>query len=340
MKKIALIPAYEPDEKLINLVNELIDNKYEIIVVNDGSNKNFNYIFDEIKNKVHLISYKVNKGKGYALKKGINYIKDNYKEYICITIDSDGQHKVSDANKLYEYNLNNLNTLVLGKRIINKDVPLRSKIGNSITRLIFKLITKNDIYDTQTGLRSFSNKLEDYMLNINGDRYEYEMNVLLNLKSKNVKVKEIEIKTIYFDNNKKSHFNTIKDSYKIYSQILRFTMSSIISFLIDYSLFIILNIITNKLILSNIISRLISSICNYNFNKKLVFKSNKKLNGLISYFLLVITILSLNTLLLGLFVSIFNFNKYISKIIVELILFIISYLVQKNIIFKKEDDNN
>ena len=181
MKKIALIPAYEPDEKLINLVNELKDNKYEIIVVNDGSNKNFDYIFDKIKNKVHLISYKVNKGKGYALKKGINYIKDNYKEYICITIDSDGQHKVSDANKLYEYNLNNLDTLVFGKRIRNKDVPLRSKIGNSITRLIFKLIAKNDIYDTQTGLRSFSNQLEDYMLNINGDRYEYEMNALLNL---------------------------------------------------------------------------------------------------------------------------------------------------------------
>ena len=77
--------------------------------------------------------------------------------------------------------MNNLDTLVLGKRIRNKDVPLRSKIGNSITRLIFKLITKNDIYDTQTGLRSFSNKLEDYMLNINGDRYEYEMNALLNL---------------------------------------------------------------------------------------------------------------------------------------------------------------
>ena len=112
MKKIALIPAYEPDEKLINLVNELKDNKYEIIVVNDGSNKNFDYIFDKIKNKVHLISYKVNKGKGYALKKGINYIKDNYKEYICITIDSDGQHKVSDANKLYEYNLNNLDDVV------------------------------------------------------------------------------------------------------------------------------------------------------------------------------------------------------------------------------------
>lgn len=329
LKKVALIPSYEPDNKIINLVNQLKKSSYEVVIVNDGSSKKYNKIYKEIEKNAYVISYKKNMGKGYALKKGISYINDNYKDYIIITMDCDGQHTVKDAEKLFEYNKDNLDTLVLGKRLIDKNVPKRSMIGNTITRIIYGIVTKRKIYDTQTGLRSFSYKLVDYMLSIDGDRYEYEMNVLLNLNSE-IKVKEIVIETIYIDENKSSHFDTIKDSYLIYKQIIKFSLSSFISFIIDYILFIVFNFFTS-ITLSNIFARIISSIFNYNINKKIVFKSK---NNLIGYYFLAIIILILNTLILDTFIYSFEINMYFSKILTEFLLFILSYLVQRNLIFK------
>ena len=335
MQKIALIPAYEPDDKLITLVQELKANEYEIIVVDDGSGINYRNIFSSCKKYAKVIAYEKNRGKGHALKTGFSYIKSNYKDYIVVTLDSDGQHKVQDANNLYEYSKKHLDTLVLGKRIRNKDVPLRSKLGNSITRMVFNLVSKNDIYDTQTGLRAFSYKLIDYMLEQNGDRFEYEMNMLLNVNNNHIKIKEVEIETIYINENKGSHFNTIKDSYKIYKEIIKFSLSSVTSFIADYLLFTILIIFIKKIVISNIVARLISATINYNLNKKLVFNSKNK--SAPKYFLLASLILVLNTLILTGLKKI-NINIFVAKILTEIILFIISFIIQKVYIFRGDSN--
>ncbi len=224
INKIALVPAYEPDEKLIKLVKELKDADYKIVVVDDGSGENYKKIFHKCNKMSHVISYMTNMGKGYALKKGLEYIKKTYKkDYYVVTLDSDGQHTVEDANHLIEYCKDNKSTLVIGKRIRSEKTPLRSRIGNSITRFVFRKVSDLDIYDTQTGLRAFSSKLTDYLLDIEGERYEYELNVLLKCAKDKVPIKEIEIETIYIDNNSGSHFNTIKDSYRIYRDIFKFS---------------------------------------------------------------------------------------------------------------------
>lgn len=331
--KIALIPTYEPDEHLIKLVKDLKKNNYIVIIVNDGSDSSYNHVFSQIEDAT-ILGYKINHGKGYALKYGLKYIKENYPEFIVVTLDSDGQHTVKDANKLYDYILNNPNDLVLGKRLRSSKTPLRSRIGNSITKLIYYITTGVRIYDTQTGLRSFSNSLVNLMLKIPGNRFEYEMNVLLICPINCVKIHEIEIETIYIDNNSKSHFKTIKDSIKIYKQILIFSLSSIISFIIDYILFILFNIIFNKTIISNILARLISATFNYSFNKEIVFKSKKNhLKAALEYILLASVILFLNVVVLQLLLSI-GINKYIAKILTEMILFIFSWFIQKKVIFK------
>ena len=141
MKKIVLIPSYEPDNNLIKLVKDLNKEKeFEIVIVNDGSNETFNKIFEEVEKYGKVISYKHNKGKGYALKKGIKYIKENYKkDYLIITMDSDGQHTIKDAKKLIEYTEQNKDVLTIGKRLRNKKIPLRSKIGNATTKFVFFL---------------------------------------------------------------------------------------------------------------------------------------------------------------------------------------------------------
>ena len=189
MKKIILIPSYEPDIELLDLIKKINRNEFDIIIVNDGSSKYYDNIFKQLPSYIKLISYKDNMGKGYALKRGLKYIKDNYNgDYIIVTMDSDGQHTIKDAKKLVNYIEKFPNNLVLGKRIRNNNTPLRSKIGNNIIRFIYKVLTNLDIYDTQTGLRAFSNKLVDCYLKIPGNRFEYEMNVLLYSKEYNISI--------------------------------------------------------------------------------------------------------------------------------------------------------
>ena len=340
MKKIAIIPAYEPRDILIQLVKELKKNNYINIIIDDGSGNDYKKIFDECKKFSHVISYEKNMGKGYALKKGMQYVNDNYKDYIIVTIDSDGQHKVEDANKLFDYCMGHKNELVTGKRIRNKKTPLKSKIGNSLTRGIFKFTTGLDVYDTQTGLRSFSNDLINFMLNIPGDRFEYEMNVLLECARNKIKIKEMEIQTVYEDGNKGTHFKAIKDSFKIYKEIIKFSLSSIVSFIIDYVFFTIFLSIVKNTTISNIIARVISSIINYSINKNIVFKSKNSLyKSAVQYFLLAICILILNTIILNIFVNIFNVHPLIAKLVTEIILFFINWLIQKNIVFEHQKNS-
>lgn len=220
MKYIILIPAYNPDTKLIRLLKE-IDGKYDTIVINDGSDKAYSSIFNEAKKYAYVINYEKNIGKGYALKTGFNYIEDEYSKYIIVTMDCDGQHKLKDAIKLCDYIKDNPNTLVIGKREINSKMPLKSRIGNKFTRKILNKVANTNINDTQSGLRAFSYKLMNYMQNTPGNGYEYEMNVLLNLNNNNIKYHEIAIDTIYFNHNKESHFKVFRDSYKIYHEIIK-----------------------------------------------------------------------------------------------------------------------
>lgn len=334
--KVALIPSLEPDENLIEIVNKLLKSDYEVVVVDDGSGSDYKKIFDKCKCKV--ISYDVNRGKGYALKTGLKFIKENYNNALVVTMDSDGQHTVEDAEKIIKYAKKHENTLVLGSRKRGENTPLRSFFGNTITCFIFDLVTHTKIYDTQTGLRAFSSKLIDYLLEVEGDRFEYEMNVLLNLSRNNIKVHEITIQTIYINKNGGSHFNAFKDSYKIYKEIFKYSLSSIMSFIIDYILFILFNLLTSNVILSNIFARIISGTTNYCVNRSLVFKSTKSVKSTFyKYVVLAVTILLFNTFLVMCFSKIMN--VYLAKIITEIILFFASWLVQKLFIFRGDDYN-
>lgn len=222
-KIIILIPAYEPTIEFINLLKKIKQEKLTTIIVNDGSNSSYDEIFKQASKYAHVLTHEINKGKGVALKTGIKYINENIKApYVIVTMDCDGQHTIKDALKIGNYASKNPNELVIGKRLRDKKIPLRSKLGNGITRFFYRTITGLDVYDTQSGLRAFSNKLVPQMLEIEGDRFEYEMNVLLELPLKKIKITELQIETIYIDNNSHSHFRTLKDSIIIYKKIFKF----------------------------------------------------------------------------------------------------------------------
>ena len=306
---IALIPAYNPDERLIEVIKTIKKEKLDIVVVDDGSNEKSLEVFKKIKKDCHIIHHEINKGKGVALKTGLKYIKENYDEYIVVTMDCDGQHLIEDALKLCKYNKEHLNTLCLGSRKFDGKVPIRSKVGNAITRRVFAFTTGVKVYDTQTGLRSFSNKLIDDMLEIPGERFEYEINVLLEASKRKIPIKEITIKTIYINNNASSHFNALTDSFKVYREIFKFSLVSMSSFLIDFSLYTVFTFFFSYT-LSNILARIISASYNFIMNKNVVFKYQKRwFKALLKYLLLAIIILLLNTVLLNIFINL-GINYY------------------------------
>ena len=225
MNFIPVIPSLNPDARLINLVSDLISNNFnKIIIVDDGSEDKI--IFNKLKEhkEVIVLTHDVNKGKGAALKTAFSYYKDkllkDYKGLVCL--DSDGQHLVSDAINVGKIMVNE-NKYTLGTRLFNtKETPLRNKTGNRITSRVFKRLYGVYLKDTQTGLRAIPNRLIDFMLNVSGDHFEYEMNVLIDLVKNGEKIIEEDIKTVYLENsNKKSNFKVIKDSYKIYKNMFK-----------------------------------------------------------------------------------------------------------------------
>ena len=171
--RIALIPSYEPDFHLLEVVNELIENDFKVVVVNDGSGPKFDGTFAELPEQVHYLSYETNHGKGYALKHGLKYIKDNFaNNCIIVTLDSDGQHKVVDAIKICKKcEKEATSALVLGSRFFDKKAPFKSRFGNFMARTSFLISTHHKIYDTQTGLRAFRYDLLDSLIDVKGDRY-------------------------------------------------------------------------------------------------------------------------------------------------------------------------
>ena len=342
---IVVIPAYEPSDELLTLIQEIgSQTPFKVIIVDDGSGSRYAPIFEEARLDAYVIGYKDSEGKGSALKTAFSYILKRYEEAIIVTADSDGQHRVKDIVAIAEAAKQHPEALVLGIRSFDKQVPVRSRFGNKITSFIFQLSSGIKIKDTQTGLRAFDGKALNYLLKIPGNRYEYEMNMLMNWAKDQKEIYEKPIETIYRNENSSSHFHPVKDSFQIYKEIIKFSCSSLIAFLADYILYALLIVLTNSLPInlsigiSNVGARIMSAILNYNLNRKFVFKSdNNVLKTALQYAALAAGILVLNTLFLTLLVHTCITNQFVAKIVVELVLFIISCTVQKQIIFKKAE---
>lgn len=339
--RVALVPSYEPDFVLLDVVNELLTNDFNVVVVNDGSGPNYDDVFFRLPSEVHYLAYDTNHGKGCALKHGLKYIKENFQDCIVVTLDSDGQHRVSDAIRICEECENHEeDTLVLGSRIFDKKAPFKSRFGNFMARTSFLISTRHKIYDTQTGLRAFDYGLLDRMISIKGDRYEYEMNVLLDAVRNNISVKEVKIETIYIDNNAGTHYNPWKDTLKIFVEVLKFSASSLLGFLVDQGVFNLLLLIPTDYaywyVYCNVIARIVSASVNFTINYNLVFKKKTTLwRALFKYVLLALFILGCNTLFLWLLVDKAGMNESVAKIIVEVTMFIVSWLVQRLFVFRR-----
>lgn len=337
---ILVIPAYNPDEELIKLIQNLKETypKQPCIVVNDGSASASNPIFDRLqKEQVLVLKHEKNQGKGAALKTAIRHIIEHEPQTPgMITADADGQHTLTDIMAIREKMLHEPKALHLGVRTLtNKRIPLRSRIGNYVTRILFNRVTKNQIRDTQTGLRGIPMNLMHKMLESKSSRYEFEFEMFFVARRLKLPLIETPIQTIYINNNEKSHFNPFLDSLKIYYIFIRFCGVALLSFCVDFSLFCALYYQNGNMGQAMLEARIISATCNFFLNKNITFKTNH------SYFIaackfavlaLVIGIFSFKLLEL---ICLTGLNIYLSKILAECLLFLASFFVQYSLIFIK-----
>lgn len=312
-----IIPAYQPDLNLVKLVR-LVHAKSDlhIIVVDDGSDADKKVIFDKLEGLATVLTHEHNQGKGQSLKTAYAYILERGTYGSIVTADADGQHKIWDIFRVVNQSQEHPGTLILGARAFSGS-------------------------DTQTGLRAFTTNLLPFMLEVDGQRYEYEMNVLL-AASKSFPIVEVPIETVYINDNEGSHFRPIRDGLMIYKDMFKFALSSLSSFIVDYLvyaffLFVMMAVpISLRILLANGIARVTSSIFNYSTNKHLVFKNKDSVAKTGSgYFGLALGLFILDTLFIRLFYTAFGLNLLISKIVVGFLLFLVSWVIQKKVIFKE-----
>lgn len=343
-----VIPSLNPDEKLAKTIEGLKAVGYKrFVLVDDGSDRQNKKYFPAETVEIKLLVHRANRGKGAALKTAFRYILENCSDVAAvITVDGDGQHLPQDV-KLCETALTADKTMVLGCRNFSKsEVPLRSRFGNNTTSFIFKTLCGIKISDTQTGLRAFSASLLPELLEIKGVRFEYETNMLLNFSQKDIAIKEVGINTVYIEENKTSHFRPVRDSLQIYKFILAYFFSSCVSFLTDILLFYVLCHLFGAVLgnlaeaASTVGARIVSSILNFNLNRKTVFESRADVKKtVLKYFVLAILQVAVSAGVVTALSIALQSTPFIStllKILVDTALFLISFRVQRCWVFSEK----
>jgi glycosyltransferase involved in cell wall biosynthesis len=351
---VIVIPSLKPDEKLIKLIDTLtLSGCRQIIVVNDGSPPEYDPIFQALpQDTVKTLRHAVNQGKGRALKTAFHEILLQPEYAACrgvITVDSDGQHSVKDILHCAEALTRHPECLIMGYRnFSHANIPLRSKLGNLITRKIMALLCGIYISDTQTGLRGFSHETMKLFLSSPGEGYEYETQLLLTAKEHYIDILDVPIETIYIDHNRSSHFNPLWDSLRIYKLFLKYLVSSLSCFLLDIGLFSLLVFLLRAspalapfgsaayIFISTLLARTISAIVNYFLNQRKVFGNPHTQNAPLKYFALSIFVMVTSSLSVTLLYALFSFiHESVIKIVVDSILFFFSFMVQRDWVFAK-----
>ncbi len=356
-----VLPSLDPDSKFQSVVESLIGSGFRhIVIVNDGSDAQHRHFFDEAAERPEctVLTHEVNRGKGRALKTAFAYVTENLPE-LCgvITIDGDGQHLTKDIIACGQLMLSHEDCVVLGCRDFNQpDVPPRSVAGNKTTSRFFRLLFGIRLSDTQTGLRAIPAGYLPAFCAIEGERFEYETNMLLHMKRMGIAFLEQPITTVYDPEDYSSHYNAVKDSLRISRVMLRFLatgsgfryiLSAVLSFLLDNGLYWMgMSLIGTRLAaaaassLVHLAARVCSSVFNFNLNHRFVFQSTENYwKAFAKYYCLCVpqTLISVGcvtALVAALGISAPTLATCV-KMVIELILFCISYFIQKKWVFRR-----
>jgi len=347
MQVSLLIPAYNPGPNLVDLVDQLWEAGFQdLVVVDDGSREESQPVFQRLEEggRVTLLRHAVNLGKGAALKFGFNHIYGRHRHQPghlgAITVDADGQHLPADVAKVAQAMAENPTALVLGVRGFSGEVPLRSRLGNEITKVVFRFLVGTSISDTQTGLRGVPLALMPVFLPIQANRYEFELDMLIQCATQERPIVQVPIETVYIDDNASSHFNPIIDSAKIYMVFLRFVGSSLITALVDNIVFIIVWGFFGNILLGQALARAVATIVNFKLNRNFVFQhKTDKWPAFFKFVLLVIFMGGVSYSIINALVAWTGMGVIAAKILAETALYLVNFATQRTLIFRRHDSH-
>lgn len=339
---VAIIPTIDPSANLVFLIEDLgrcgID---RIVVVDDGSTEASRFLFQLAKEKgAVVVHHGTNRGKGAAIKTGLSFVRRTMPHAMgCVTVDDDGQHRPEDVRAVVDAALREPGALVLGTRNLHAaGVPLRSRLGNGFSSLYFKFDTGKTCRDTQTGLRAIPRNLWGLALATQGERYDYEMNFLTAAAKGGVPLRMVGIQTVYIDDNRASHFDTVRDSYRIYRSFFRFALSSLSCAGVDLGLFTLLTSIlgletTALVAVATIASRVSSGVLNFAFNRWWSFRARGNVPHEALRYAVLFAMQMVLSMSLVIALAWLPLPLTAIKVLVDSVLFVFSYFVQKNWVF-------
>ncbi len=350
---VILIPSLEPDDRLPAYITRLAESGFgHIVVVDDGSSAEYQPIFNTIESLpgTTVLHHDVNHGKGVALKTGYQYILDHLPDTNgVITADADGQHTVEDCLLLAEKLAQGEHALYLGSRDFSQPhVPPKSRVGNRVTSVLFLLLYGQWVSDTQTGLRAFRAEELPFMIGVEGERFEYEMNVLIACTRKKLPILPVTIQTIYENENKGSHYHPLKDSMRIFRVLaggfIKFMGSSLLCVAIDQVLFNLLNLAVfhnreakaaGVILLCTVIARIVSAVVNFLINQNLVFRKTGRANGALFRYLVLCAGIMLLSAAGTWLLSRIGLSSTVSKLITDTLLYFFSFRAQQRWVFRE-----
>ncbi|MDN4481954.1 GtrA family protein [Demequina lignilytica] len=333
-----LIPAYEPDARLVALVRSLSASG-PVLVVDDGSGSAYTAVFDgAVEAGAVVLRHPRNLGKAAALRTGFAWVERHAPGHVVVCADSDGQHTARDirivgAEAVRRLAAGEPDAIVLGSRAFVGDVPLRSRFGNRTTSALVRVATGARIADTQTGLRAIPPGLLRWARGVSGERFAYELRVLLEATRMGVALVEVPIETVYLDGNASSHFRPLADSLRVLAPVATFAASSLAAFGVDTGALLVLHAATGNLAMALVGARVISAGANFALNRRAVFRSDGRvLPQLVRYALLAAVLLAAGYAgVAGL--TALGAPLLAAKVVTDAVLFALSFAVQRAIVF-------
>lgn len=338
-----LIPALEPNGRLLELLRGL-DGLWTgpIMLVDDGSSPAAQeYFARAVELGCTVVRHAANLGKGRALKTGFNECLVRWPELIgVVTADADGQHLPADiaacARRLREAP----GALVLGCRdFTDPAVPSRNAAGNRFTRAFMRFCCGVSVTDTQTGLRGIPRAFMEALLSVPGERFEFETNMLMEASAREIPFSEVSISTVYVENGRQSHFNPLRDSMRVLSVLIKYSLASLAGALVDYAGFIAFLPLfpagPYRIAQATIAARVLSSVVNFLLTRWVVFQSKKRAARSAWLFgaLCVVQALASAWLVTMAAWALPAVPAVLLKIVVDTVLFFVSYYIQRRWIF-------
>jgi glycosyltransferase involved in cell wall biosynthesis len=340
MAVAVLLPAYNPDERLVAFAEELRSTGSfpAIIVVDDGSRAECRKLFARLAAMpgVTVLRHAANQGKGAALKTGLDYFCRTMPGCLgVVTADADGQHLARDVARVARKLEETPQELVLGSRRFTGAVPLRSRLGNGLTKYAFRLLVGKRLEDTQSGLRGIPRSLACELRQVKYSGYEFELEMLIRCKQTGVAIQECPIATVYLDDNRSSHFNPLVDSLRIYCVLLRFVAASLMTAAVDYAVFVAALPVLGSILGAQAGARLVAGGVNYYLARRAVFHSRAAVGRtLLKYVLLVVVMGLASYSLIQALVLALGANVVLAKIASELLVYAANFLIQRDYIFQ------